>query len=200
MGSALAVNWDEIRKASEQGVDDMRLCEAFEGLTRESIRVRRHREKWLTPAKIEQEAIIQAARDRAGKIGNQSVIGVTSVTGGSVTGKMQPSALSVTAETLQDRASAYSLRMFDYASGQVEKAVKAELVPTPDDWKSLDTADRMVRRAAGLDKADSQSVTVNLGGWQAAVTAQGVTAQFREVEQVLDGEDCAQEAQDEPEE
>lgn len=169
----LNVDWAAIEKAAILGVSMEDLSKQF-AVGAGTIRKRAWDKQWPIPSKIRR--LVEQQREQGNKI--------------KVTDSRSSNAeaLKVTAETLQERASAYSLRMFDYASGQVEKAVKAELVPTPDNWKSLDTADRMARRAAGLDKADSQSVTVNLGGWQAAVTAQGVTAQFREVEEVLAGE------------
>lgn len=168
------------------GVSSKALSHEF-GIPDDTIRQRASHENWPVPGKIEK--LVKQAKQMQ-ENGNLTV----SHNGVSHSQK----ATVLTAETLQEQASAYSLKMFKFASKSALAGSK--VVTTPDNWKSLDTADRMARRAAGLDKADSQSVTVNLGGWQAAVTAQGVTAQFREVEQVLADEDCAQEAQNEPEE
>lgn len=138
--------WSELRKSSELGVDDVTLSQRF-GVTRGSIRIRRLREGWITAEKLESQA--NAMRDRrvvdAGK-------------------KPHVTALEVVASTLGERAESYSLRMFDWASGQADKSMKSNAIQPPSNWKELDTADRMARRAAGLDK-QTTAVQVNLGSF-----------------------------------
>lgn len=149
-GVSYSVDWQEIRKASEQGVSDVALEEQY-GVPRNAIKQRRFREDWITPAKLAEAAEIASIK---AKRSNR----VTDVTGK----QKSPSALAVTAENLGEKAAAYSLKVFEAASKLAQKGLKE--LPIPDDWKSFNVADQVVRRAAGLDKPQT-AVQVNLGGF-----------------------------------
>ncbi len=163
MPAALAVDWAEIRSASEQGVSDPDLQAKF-GVSKNAIQQRRFREKWITPATIAQEALVQQARNKARGMGNQSIVRGVSET---------PTAIAVVASTVAEKGEAHALRVLDFASRMTAEAIAGEKVPTPSNWKELDTADRMARRAAGLDKPQT-NVQINVGGMFGAM-AEGVT-------------------------
>jgi len=70
-------------------------------------------------------------------------------------------AASVVKSTLSERANAYAGRVFDKVSGLVEGAS----LPPPKNWKDLEVADRVARRAGGLDRPEAMAaVQVNMWG------------------------------------
>lgn len=196
MPATLPVDWSEVRRASELGVSDIEIMAKFGIPDGTAIRQRRWREKWVTPAKIqEQKEIAEATRRIKAQAGTRRIENqgaVTTVTLPLVTQEAEPktpvTALSVTAETLTERAQAYSLTVFDAASKAVQTALPK--LPTPDSWKTAAIADAMARRAAGLDRVENTSVTlVQLGGWQASL--QDVAGESgRIIDQEPDGHSC----------
>lgn len=132
--------WEQLKKASEMGVKDEVLANEY-GVTRDAIRLRRSREKWLTMERVEQHL----AERRERMIDTERYKG----------------ALEVVAETLQERAEAYSLNTFNKVSALAKKGL--ELLPTPDTWKTFQIADTIARRAAGLDRPQTQ-INVAIGG------------------------------------
>ena len=59
-------------------------------------------------------------------------------------------------ESWADRGEAHRRTMFDLASGAISKAT----VQAPKNWRDLETADKIARRAAGLEDADAQGRTI----------------------------------------
>lgn len=163
--------WLDIRRASEMGVDDVTLSQEY-GVTRAAIRKRREREGWITAQKLEDQVEAMRAKRSENTIASQVV------TGG---GKIAPKALEVAAKSLAERGDAYGLRVFDYASSAVQKAMDQGLLPTPDNWKTVAIADQMARRAAGLDKTSaSANVSVNLAMFSSDTSEE--SRAWREVE------------------
>jgi len=139
--------WSEIRRASEQGVTDKELERTF-GVTRNAIRQHRHREGWVSLMRLEDK--IQSMR--------LATTGAKTEGDGMESGGM----VALVAGSLLERGQKYSLRMFDFASKQAEKAMIDDF-EAADTWKKLQIADTLARRAAGLDKNDDKtSVSVNL--------------------------------------
>jgi hypothetical protein len=145
----ITTDWTEIRRCSEQGMGDVEISERF-NVTRSTIRQRRHREKWITPAVVEREKIVAESSRKMKFINNETVTNGTGMSG-----------LQVVASSLVQRSQDYSLRVFDATSQAVLSAIKAGL-PIPENWKTLAIADQMARRAAGLDRPDQAQVSVNL--------------------------------------
>ncbi len=78
------------------------------------------------------------------------------------------------AESLANRGEMHALRVFDFASKATQDAIAKGIIGLPESWKTLQIADTLARRAAGLDKNTDQTVSVNLamfantGGWTAS--------------------------------
>jgi len=140
--------WREIQRASEQGVSDEELSRTF-GVTRGSIRQHRHREGWVSFTKLSEKVeSMRLARD------------ATLGGGGEVE---RPKTIELMAAGLLERGNAHSLRVFDHVSEKVAKAIKTDVLPIPDSWKTFQIADSIARRAAGLDKpSENASISVNL--------------------------------------
>ena len=133
----LDVDWPTIERLAITGIPMEELAKRYE-IGAGTIRKRAFDKKWPIPSKIK-----RLAREQGLKVtdGNES--------------------LKIAAESLQERAEAYSLTIFNKVSSLAKKGLSN--VPIPQNWKELDTADRMARRAAGLDKP-AQNVQINLGG------------------------------------
>jgi hypothetical protein len=64
-------------------------------------------------------------------------------------------------QSLQDAGQAYAARVFKKVSALVDQAN----LPPPKNWKDAEIADKIARRAAGLDTADVQiNTVVGIGG------------------------------------
>lgn len=149
--------WAEIRKASEVGVDDPTLSDRY-GVSEGAIRVRRTREKWLTMSAIQSKAQEIMAERKALAPVKQPEISVTK----SVT---SPSALTVSAEKLLQNGQEGSLIASRIALASLKLAPKSLPVRG---MKELAGALSVVRAAAGMDKASSAPVQVNLALWGGA--------------------------------
>ena len=68
---------------------------------------------------------------------------------------MQVSAMA-TSKSLSEKGQAYSSRVFD----KISKLVESANLPSPKNWKDLEIADKVARRAAGLDIPENQTTTV----------------------------------------
>lgn len=160
--------WRQIRTASEQGILDKDLSDIY-GVSRESIRQRRKRENWLTPSKVALQTELvqaeQAIRARhavnAGKASDalasrpaaqasDSGHAITVVTGA-------PSAARTIAEKLLAIAENNSLRVATLA----DSALAESPAPEIRSWQDVSTAYKLIRTAAGLDRAD-QGAQVNV--------------------------------------
>lgn len=65
----------------------------------------------------------------------------------------------IAVETWAEKAEAHRQHMFNIAT----KALKSASVPAPRNWKDMETADKIARRAAGLDDEGGQKTLVNIG-------------------------------------
>lgn len=142
--------WEQVRSAMIAGVDSKRLAFEF-GISASTIRDRAMNEKWPIPNRVKE--ITEEYQKSKQELSN----GIPTVSD-----KGGKSALQVVGETLQEKAEAYGLIVFNKTSEAVKKALDQGL-PTPDNWKTLAIADQMARRAAGLDKPQTQ-VNIALGG------------------------------------
>jgi hypothetical protein len=63
---------------------------------------------------------------------------------------------AIVRESWAERGEAHRNRMYSLAS----KAIEEAKVPVPKNWRDLETADKIARRAAGLEDADAQGRTI----------------------------------------
>lgn len=154
--------WREVRDASIVGVADETLAEKF-GITREAIRQRRFREDWPTMERLrikQRESLALLSEDLRKEVKDPLSRTVT--------------AASVIAENLEEIGREHELRIAKYASEKARLALERDALPIPQDWKTLDVTDKMVRRSTNLDKPQIQ-VTTNVfnSDWTASERAVG---------------------------
>lgn len=161
--------WAEVRRADEQGVDIAVLCQQW-GLKPNAIRQRRHREGWVNPRKVHEEAMVQETRRKARAMSNASVMRVCPPV----------SALSVTAENLNSKAHEGSLIAASMFLDSIAQAFNGNGILPPQNGRELYTAMKGLRHAAGMDK---EGLAINIGaffGTNKAGTA-AAQAQTRDV-------------------
>lgn len=139
--------WNEIRKASELGVDDVTLAGQFE-VTREAIRKRRAREGWITAEKLESQ--VEEIRARRAVAAKES---------------QQVTAIEAIGESLLANGEKGSLITSNLALKllQAAHANPNSLKPLADIY-DLTAGMKAVRMAAGMDK-QTTAVQVNLGSF-----------------------------------
>ncbi len=156
--------WNEIRMASEAGASDGQLSQDF-GVSRDSIRMKRMREDWLTPAKVQAEIAAQRERELVLKRGNPVAMreakleeekknGVTHVTGTD----------SVASQMLKDaeKCSALAMKLF---LGKLKSAADSpESIDGLSSVQDVAVAVKGARQIAGLDKPQL-AVGVNFGAF-----------------------------------
>lgn len=163
--------WHEVREAAISGVPVNQIADRYD-MEAGTIYVRAHRERWPMPARIKG---MVAERIKAGEIPRGLQDGGENV-------RDCKKGSELIAESLLSNGEKGSLIVSNLALALLKRAES-----NPDSLKPLaDVYDltagmKAVRLAAGMDKVDSQSVTVNVGGWQASVNAQAPQAGFREV-------------------
>ena len=162
--------WKEIQKASEAGVPDSQLSEQF-GISKASIKMRRMREGWLTPARLKAEVAAQSARKLAL---SQGV---------SLREKEESKTGVVTRVTAEESIASKLLKMGEtgtlaLAEVALRKALFVRDNPeTIDDLETIgdmSTALKLLRTAAGLDRQEnSVAVALNFGAfWQSPSSAE----------------------------
>jgi hypothetical protein len=171
MGSALAVDWTEIRKCSEAGMSDEDIASRFGIEDKTAIRMRRSREKWLTPAAIQREIIRRQAEDKCRGVSNASVTGVTKV-----------SALDATAGILEGLRDKMPLLLAPYLAEKLGEMVKTDSLPVPKSTKDLASMVSTQWKVLGIDKPETQ-IAIVMPSWAASVSTQsGHAASFEEAE------------------
>ena len=155
--------WKQVQIASEAGCTDEELTRVY-GITRNAIKQRRWREKWNTPAVLAREAEMKR---NASKLSHITAASVTSVTEGAKTAQM----------ILSERGEHGSLLASQLLLSLLERAAKA-----PDRVRPLTSVGDVsvalngIRKAAGMDKQEQQSVSVSL-----ALFASGGEKPWRDV-------------------
>lgn len=142
--------WAQVRAADEAGVEVEILEQRF-GVSANTIRQRRYREKWITPRKIEEERMVQEATRKARAMSNGSVTRVD----------VTPTALSLTAETLTAKAQEGSLHAAAMFLSAIMDTQAAGGIPAARNGKELLTLMKGLRLPAGLDRAEG--LTLNIG-------------------------------------
>jgi hypothetical protein len=139
-----AIDWAGVKEAFILGMPIKEIAKLF-NCSYKTIENRSYAEDWPSPEKVmklvEGDArLVEQAKNRE------------------LTKNM---ALSIA-----DKADAYQQVIFDQVSKLITKKVKKPKFLEVKDWKDLDTADKIARRAAGLDNGEGTKVAtiVNLNG------------------------------------
>ena len=141
----LDVDWVGARSAVESGVPMEKVAARF-GIKFHTLRKKAQRQGWITPADVE-KAMNQ---DEPGL--SQSLSQASS----------KEARVALLAETWAEKGAKLRRVMFKKAFN----AVKASTVQSPKNWRDLEIADKLARRAAGLDTADNQvNLSFSVPGW-----------------------------------
>ncbi len=146
MPKALQVDWVPVRSAIESGLPYAKVSQIF-GIPEQTLRKQASRNKWIT------NTVIQKLTE--------------SGESASVTNQSQAAVRAAITETWAEKGAKLRRVMFKKAYN----AVKQSAVQTPKNWRDLEIADKLARRAAGLDTADNQvNLSFSLPGWKDATT------------------------------
>lgn len=140
--------WAEIQQASEAGMEDSELSSAF-GVSRMAIRQRKSREGWLTPRKIQEQAMIEKAKAQAKVMDNSSA--VTSVTG-----------TGLSAARLAELKEQTPLLIATKTAELIAQAFERGLVQAPKSLGELAIASKVFRTNAGLDQQAGTVVQIGM--------------------------------------
>lgn len=125
---ALDVDWAAIERACTAGMSFQEAERVF-GIPSDTIYKRSVRKAWIVPTKIEKIVREVSEREKTMQIVGNTV-----------------------GQTWAERGEAHRRMVFEKAYGGLTSAQ----LPTPKSWKDAEIADKMARRAAGLDNAETQ--------------------------------------------
>lgn len=145
MPAALDVDWPTIRRLAESGVAPSQLAKDY-GVDANAIKKRSSREEWSTPNRIKVKV---------------KAIQATSPACTLLSTGLKNAALAYQIDSLQAIKQAHPLSIAQYLAKKVSTALEGDMLPDVTSYDRLDVADKMIRRAVGLD-AKSQ-VNVNIG-------------------------------------
>ena len=146
--------WNEVRKASEAGVDDSQLSKDY-GITQTSIRMRKMREKWLTPRRLAEEVAVAKVRKEMKRHTNSVVTSVT-----------RPAELSISDKMLSSAEAIGTQIMAVLARKAAFVAQNPDTIDDPESVSDLGTIVNVSRKIAGLDKPDvAANIALNFGAF-----------------------------------
>ena len=147
MPAPLPIDWPTVRSAVEAGASYAKCAEVF-GIKETAIRKRASLDKWLVPSRV--RGIVSRAPVKRVSQEVSQTLGERAV-----------------AESWQARAESHRVLVFGMATDALRAAVPPELRT----WRDFEIADRVARKAAGLEGSGSSEVNVMFqGGWhQSAV-------------------------------
>jgi hypothetical protein len=141
MALALKVDWVAVRTAIETGASYEQTAKIF-GVPVPTLRQRAKRGGWMSPGVVEKLSV--------------------SAESANVTPMSRDQVKTAITETWAEKGAKLRRVMFKKAFN----AVKASTVQSPKNWRDLEIADKLARRAAGLDTADNQvNLSFSLPGW-----------------------------------
>ena len=165
-GNMNAESWRQARLAAEHGVDDATLMQRYPIPSRNALRQRRFREKWMTPKAIAKEVAIRRIKHSKMDVAPRNA--------------SHPDAADVITQKLLDILSNNNLRTAEMADDALRVAAKAP--PEIKTWNDIMTAQKLIRLAAGADSG-------NEGGNAVQINFAPVFNAAGRVERVLDVEE-----------
>jgi hypothetical protein len=151
MGKALDIDWNAARRAIELGASYEQVAATF-GVGHATIRKRALRHGWLTPEKAH-EAVVSGITIKRHDPAKATAM-VTEALG----------------MTWQQKGEAHRNLVFDIAHNAIKKAK----MPAPVKWAELDIADKLARKAAGLESGESQvNIAILPNGWPKPASENG---------------------------
>jgi transposase len=154
MPNAIKSDWEAIKMLVCAGTTYREAAEQFQ-ITEAVIRKRASREKWPTPRAVREKARELMAIKRKAQDGqHQPIVPVSQrVTNELLTAKM--------AENWVEKGESHRALVFEMAHSALQKTSKRP--PKLQDWQDIERADKMARRAAGLETNDvSRKFNVSL--------------------------------------
>ena len=148
-GKTIEANWSDIRLAICGGMSYGEAEKSF-GIASHVIRKRAQRDRWPTARAVKTKARTLIAERRSENNVSDESQRVTTV--------LEPDITERLADSWVDRAEKHKLLAFNIAHG----ALKGAKVPQIRHWGDIDTADKMARRAAGLDSTEKNTVNIGL--------------------------------------
>lgn len=147
------------------GVEDKVLSIDY-GVDKPTIRMRRMREGWMTPAKIQAQREAEAARMKSMKRGNGAALAEQDVT------RVTRGAIQTVAEQILKLAERNGLRVAQMSDRALRGV--AQSPPEIESWGDVMQAYKALRLAAGVDKEGGTNVLLNLGAfWQPSPSGVG---------------------------
>ena len=147
--------WNEIRDASEAGIDDDELVEIYPMLTKGAIKMRRSREKWLTPRRVAADVAAEKARRSALLSPEPQKVEIAT-----------KSASEMVASKIVEILDRNNLRVAEMA----DKAIRDSMdrPPSIETAADLMTYLKALRLAGGVENENKKGVTINLGAFLTA--------------------------------
>jgi hypothetical protein len=148
----IRTDWEAIKTLVVSGVGFKEVADQT-GVGWESIRKRAQREGWPYPAAVARKAkeMMASVSKPMVRVDNQSVPSVPEV-------DSELDLQGIVADSWLERAENHRVLAFNIA----HKALKGSKSVPIRGWRDIDTADKMARRAAGLDSTEGTTVNVGL--------------------------------------
>lgn len=148
-----AEEWAEVKAASEAGMDDDELAQTY-GVLKNAIQQRKYREKWLTPRKMKEMAMVQEAKDKARSMTNSVAVRDVSE---------EKSAMAVMSAKIAKLKEETPLMIAERASELIMEGLKTLLAPKG--WKEMAIAQKVFNDATGLNKGGGMVIQVGGAAW-----------------------------------
>ncbi len=155
MGAALLPprGWAQIQRLSEKGVSDETLAEKY-GVPKAAIRLRRHRGKWLTPARLEEAKAVALAKAESRAVSTGAMKRM-------IQGDDGEGGMGHVVEEIASLEEAGSLHFARLASTALTKKKSLTIRSVGDAVAAI----KGLRTVAGKDK--DAAISVNIGSWGA---------------------------------
>lgn len=147
----IITDWEAIKTLVSSGVSFKEVADNT-GVAWESIKKRAQREKWPYPA-----AVARRAKEMMASV-NKPLVRTDQSVPSVPKADSELDLQSIVADSWLEKAENHRVLAFNLAHG----ALKRAKVPVIRGWRDIETADKMARRAAGLDSTEGQTVNVGL--------------------------------------
>jgi hypothetical protein len=151
-GKPIEADWESIKLAVCGGMEQKEACSVF-GIPLNALKKRASREEWPT-AKIVKKRASRLISER------REMVRANSESPKKSQVESPKSLTSILAESWAEKAESHRKLAFDIAHNALKRAPESAKVPV--DWSDIDRADKMARRAAGLESEGNTQVNVGL--------------------------------------